>query len=101
MAELTPLLNRFLTSVMCLLGAGILLCLVRCIRGPRYTDRIVALNVICTLVILLICILAYGLRQSYLMDVAILYGLLNLLAIAVLSRITIAHHRRRKRGDRQ
>ena len=93
---MTPALGHFLTGVMCFLGVGILLCLVRAIRGPRYTDRIVALNVICTLVILLICILSYVLRESYLMDVAILYGLLNLLAIAVLSRITIAHHRKRK-----
>ena len=99
MVELTPQLSAFLTGVMCLLGLGILLCLIRAIRGPRYTDRIVALNVICTLVILLICVLAYRLEQAYLFDVAILYGLLNLLAIAVISRITIAHHRKRK-GER-
>lgn len=96
MVEMTPVLASFLSGVMCLLGVGILLCLIRAIKGPRYTDRIVALNVICTLVILLICILSYVLHQSYLMDVAILYGLLNLLAIAVLSRVTIAHHRKRK-----
>lgn len=96
MAEMTDQLSIFLTGVMCLLGVGIMLCLVRAVRGPRYTDRIVALNVICTLVILLICILSYVLGQGYLLDVAILYGLLNLLAIAVLSRITIARHRQRK-----
>lgn len=96
MAEVTQELGTFLTGVMCLLGAGIMLCLVRAVLGPRYTDRIVALNVVCTLVILMICILSYILGQGYLLDVAILYGLLNLLAIAVLSRITIAHHRQRK-----
>lgn len=99
MAETTLLLNGFLTGVMCLLGIGILMCLVRAILGPRYTDRVVALNVICTLVILLICVLSYVLKAAYLMDVAILYGLLNLLAIALLSRITILHHRQRK-GNR-
>ena len=99
MTEMTPLLNRFLVGVLCLLGVAVLACLVRAIRGPRYTDRIVALNVICTLVISMICILAYVLEESYLLDVAILYGLLNLLAVALLSRITVNRHRRRK-GER-
>jgi multicomponent Na+:H+ antiporter subunit F len=87
---------HYLTGVLCFLGVGIVFCLIRAIRGPRYTDRIVALNVICTLVILIICILSYVLELDYLLDVAILYGLLNLLAIAVLSRITIGHHRKKK-----
>lgn len=82
MAEATELLRGFLTGLLCFLGAGILACLVRAIRGPRYTDRVVALNLICTLVILMIAVLSYLLEESYLMDVAILYGLLNLLAVA-------------------
>ena len=96
MVEATPLLSGFLSVVMCLLGVAILICLLLAIRGPRFTDRIVALNAICTLIILLICVLSYVLRENYLMDVAILYGLLNLLAIALLSRITVTRHRQRK-----
>lgn len=96
MVETTPLLSHFLTAVMCLMGVAILLCLVRAIRGLRYTDRIVALNAICTLVILLVCILSYVLQETNLMDIAILYGLLNLLAIVLISRITVNYHRRRK-----
>lgn len=98
MVEMTSVLHTFFIAVMCLLGAGVLLCLVCAIRGPRYTDRIVALNEICTLIILLICLLSYFLGESYLMDVAILYGLLNLLAVALISRITVNHHRSRKEG---
>ena len=96
MVEMTDLLNGFLVTVMCLLSAGILICLMSAIRGPRYTDRIVALTVICTLIILLICLLSYYLGESYVMDVAILYGLLNLLAIALISRISVNHHRGRE-----
>jgi len=98
MADMTPVLHDFLVVVMCLLAAGIFLCLLRAIRGPRFTDRIIALNAICTLVILVICVLAYILGASYLIDVAILYGLLNLLAVAILSRITVDRHRQRKEG---
>ena len=96
MVEMTPVLNGFLVGVLCLLGIAVLCCLVRAIRGPRFTDRIVALNVICTLVVLLICMLSYVLGEDYLVDVAILYALLNLLAIALISRITVNWHRRRK-----
>ena len=96
MAELTPLLERVLIVLLCLLGVGVLCCLVRAILGPRYTDRVVALNTVCTLVILMICILSYLLEQAWLMDVAILYGLLNLLAVAIVSRVGVGNHRHRK-----
>ena len=100
MAECTPMLRAVLTAVLCLLALGILLCLIRAIRGPRYTDRVIALNERCTLVIFVICILSYLLGKAYLVDVAILYGLLNLLAVAVLSRVTVERHRNRKEGKK-
>ena len=98
MAECTPLLREILSVLLCLLTGVMLACLVRAVRGPRYTDRLVALNLICTVVVLMICILSYLLEASYLVDVAILYGLLNLLAVAVLSRISVNRHRRKKGG---
>ena len=100
MAECTPMLRAVLTAVLCLLALGILLCLIRAIRGPRYTDRVIALNEIRTLVIFVICILSYLLGKAYLVDVAILYGLLNLLEVAVLSRVTVERHRNRKEGKK-
>lgn len=48
----------------------------------------------------MVCILSYVLGASYLVDVAILYGLLNLLAVAVLSRISVRRHRERRRGKK-
>lgn len=100
MIESLPILNAVLIAAMCLLGVGILLCLILAVRGPRFTDRIVVLNEICTLVVLIMVILSYVLGASYLMDVAILYGLLNLLAVVLLSRITVSRHRERKEGTR-
>ena len=64
--------------------------------GPWFTDRVVALNMICTAVILLVCVLSYLLGESYLVDVAILYGLVSLLSVAILSRVTVSRHRQRK-----
>mgnify|MGYP005789381113 FL=1 len=97
MAVCTPMLQDILVGLLSILTGVMLVCLVRAVHGPRYTDRLVALNLICTVVVLMVCILSYVLGASYLVDVAILYGLLNLLAIAVLSRISVKHHRERRR----
>ena len=94
-------LTAILIAVACLLTLVLAACLIRGVRGPRYTHRLVALNTICTVVILLVCLLSYLLQASYLVDVAILYGLLNLLSVAVLSRISIRRHREKKRRGEQ
>ena len=48
MAECTPVLRDVLIVLLCILTAVMLLCLIRAVRGPRYTDRLAALNLICT-----------------------------------------------------
>ena len=50
MAECTPVLRDVLIVLLCILTAVMLLCLIRAVRGPRYTDRLAALNLICTVV---------------------------------------------------
>ena len=101
MIEMTPFLSGFLIAAMCLLAGVLLLCLVRAIRGPRFTDRVVALNVIGTVVILFICILSYFLGESYLVDIAILYALLNMLAVVILCRVARTHHRARRSREEE
>ena len=97
MIEMTDMLEKFLLSALGGMTLLLLACLVRAVLGPRYTDRVVALNLICTLVILMVCLLSVLLGEGYLTDVALLYGLLNLLAVAALSRVTIRRHRERKK----
>lgn len=100
MTACTPVLRDVLVVLLCVLTAVMMACLIRAVKGPRYTDRLVALNMICTVVVLMVCILSYVLGESYLVDVAILYGLLNLLAVAVLSRISVRRHREHRRGKK-
>ena len=64
-----------------------LLCLVRAIQGPRVADRIVAINMISTLTIAMICILALMLGEGYLADVALIYALIGFLAVVVLCKV--------------
>ena len=92
MIELTPFLRTFLTVALCILTVVAYLCLVRAIKGPRVTDRVVALNMIGTLVVMMICIVSYLLEEAFLVDVAILYALLNMLVVVVLCRVATRRH---------
>ncbi len=100
MAEMTPFLYHFMLAAMCLLGCVIVLCLVRAILGPRFTDRIVALNMIGSVVTIVIGLLSYVLGEGYLADVAILYALLNMIAVIILCRVAHIYHRERDTDER-
>ena len=74
-------------AVLVVLSVLTLLCLVRAIQGPRIADRIVSINMISTLTITMICILALMLGEGYLADVALIYALIGFLAVVVLCKV--------------
>ncbi|MEG1988899.1 MAG: monovalent cation/H+ antiporter complex subunit F [Oscillibacter sp.] len=82
-----------------LLALLILATLVRAILGPRFTDRIIAVNVINTLIIAEIAVLAVQLREDFLVDVALVYALLSFLSVVVVSRLVLT--RRWKKMDKR
>ena len=69
------------------LGIFIILCLIRCARGPRMTDRIVTINSIGTMTIIIIAVLAVILEESYLLDVCLIYAMISFTAVVVLTKI--------------
>ncbi len=60
---------------------------VRTIIGPKISDRLLAINMIGTQVILLICILAVYLNESGLVDMALIYAMFSFLSIVLFTRI--------------
>lgn len=80
-------LNPFLTILCVLLGLLVFLCLIRAVKGPTVADRIVAANMMGTLVTTIIAILAVRLEEGYLMDICIIYACLSFLAVIVLSKV--------------
>ena len=64
-------------------------CLIRAIRGPKLADRIVATNMICVKIIVLIVIVGAYVGEEYLIDVAFIYTLLSFLAIVVFTRFML------------
>ena len=67
-------------------------CLIRAILGPRFTDRIISINVICTKTIILIAVLSCLFKNTNLLDIAIVYAMIAFLVIVVLSKCYIMPH---------
>lgn len=87
------------TAVLLLLGVGILFALIRTVKGPRIADRIMGINMIGTMSLGAIAILAVYFRESWLLDVSLVYCILSFLAVVVLTQLFISHFQK-KRGDR-
>lgn len=88
--------HGFLLTCMIVVGALIILCLVRAILGPRLADRIVAINMIGTMTIVEIAMLALYMRESYLLDVCLIYAMISFLAVVVLTKIYEGAYQERK-----
>lgn len=88
-----------------ILAVLILVTMMRAILGPRFTDRVIAVNVINTMVVAIICILSVWQGEDYLVDVALIYALLSFLTVVVLSRlILLVEHRKEQKenhGDKK
>ena len=99
MAEYAPVVDWGLKAVLAVLVLVSAACLVRAVLGPRFTDRVVAVNLTGTAAVLMLCILSYLLGAAWVVDVAILYALLNMAAVVVLCRIARVHHTEHRRGS--
>ena len=78
----------YLGALMCL-AVGLFFGLLRAMKGPRVADRIMGVNMIGSISLLSIAILALFLDQSWLLDVSIIYGMISFLAVVVLAHIHI------------
>lgn len=85
-------LSPILVGAMGVLAVLMLACLVRAILGPRFTDRIVAANMVASLSIAFIILLSVYLKEAFLLDISIVYALLGFLAIVVITRVAIFRH---------
>ena len=62
-------------------------CLVRAVKGPRIADRLVAVNMMGTMVMVMIALLAVVKDQGYLVDICLIYAMISFLSVVVLTRI--------------
>ena len=88
--------NILFTAVLIFLAVMTILCLIRAIIGPRIADRIVAVNMMGTMVRVIIAILALMLEEGYLADICLIYAMISFLAVIVLTKVYMGVYRRKK-----
>ena len=60
--------------------------LARAISGPKFSDRILAVNGIQTIIILIICILSILQGENYIVDIALIYAMLGFVTVIIVCK---------------
>lgn len=74
------MIHKLLVFSCLFLSLTIILCMIRAVKGPSAADRLVAINVIGTKTIILISIVSFILKESYFIDVVLVYALISFVA---------------------
>lgn len=91
MIELADVQRYLLTGSAVFISVTIFFCLLRTALGPKFTDRITAANIIGTKVIVLIAVMAMIIGEGYLVDICLIYAIINFMSVVVLSRSVSEH----------
>lgn len=73
--------------ILVILAVMLILCLIRAIKGPRIADRLVAVNMMGTMVMVIISILAVIKNEGYLVDICLIYAMISFLSVVVLTKV--------------
>ena len=98
---LNDVFNYFTSIVLFCLAVLMLFSLLRAIFGPKVADRLVAVNMLSTMVMTMICVLAVRLNEGFLADVCLIYAMISFLAVIVGTKIYMGvylENKDKKRG---
>ncbi len=79
----------------------LIFCLIRAVIGPRVADRLVAVNMSGTMVMVIIGILTLLLGEGYLADICLIYAMISFLAVIVLTKVYMGVYRERKKKEEE
>ncbi|MGN0279191.1 MAG: monovalent cation/H+ antiporter complex subunit F [Lachnospiraceae bacterium] len=91
--------NYIYITLLIILSIMLFACLIRAIMGPRVADRLVAVNMMGTMVIVMIAILALLLHEGYLVDICLIYAMISFLAVVVISKVYIGIYEEKQREN--
>lgn len=83
------IVSKILIVSLIIFALLVFICLFRAIKGPAVADRLMAVNMMGTIVIVMIGILAILLCEGYLIDICIIYAMISFLAVIVLTKVYI------------
>lgn len=90
------LYHSFFIALLILFSFMLLICLIRAVKGPRVADRLMAVNMMGTMVMVMISILALLLKEGYLVDLCLIYAMISFLAVVVISKVYIGIYEERQ-----
>ena len=99
--ELIQRFSFLFYGILTVLSVMLVLCLIRAVIGPRIADRLVAVNMMGTIVMVMIALLAVVKDQGYLMDICLIYAMISFLAVVVLTRIYTGVYREAKEHEKR
>lgn len=88
-------------GVLIVLGIMLFLCLIRACMGPTVADRLVSVNMMGTMVMTIMAILAVMMNESYLVDICIIYAMISFLAVIVLSKVIMGVHKEEEKQAKE
>lgn len=86
-------------AALLLTGISTIAALIRAITGKRTADRIIGVNMISTLVVMAISILAFYLDETWLLDVSLIYCMMSFLSIIILTKVYISEVKKKKEQE--
>ena len=105
--ELIQQYSPLFYGILSVLAVMLVLCLTRAVIGPRIADRLIAVNMMGTIVMVGIALLAVLKGQGYLVDICLIYAMISFLAVVVLTRIYTGvyreakEHEKKKKGEKE
>jgi multicomponent Na+:H+ antiporter subunit F len=91
--------NGFLIAMMVVMAVVIFGYFIRTILGPHFSDRILAVNSISTIVMLFIGALAVMQGENYIVDIALIYAVLGFVSVVILCKAYLRSHNKEKAND--
>lgn len=74
------------TIFLIIIGAGIILCLLRMLKGPTAADRAVALDTVSTVTTALLVFLGFIFKRYVYLDVSLVYAVLTFIGAVAIAR---------------
>ena len=87
MNALANVKNIVYMGALIVLAVMLMLCLLRAVLGPRVADRIVAVNMMGTIVMVMIAILAVKMEEGYLVDICLIYAMVSFPSVIVITKV--------------
>ncbi len=103
LSVLEMIYQKLYIGVLIILALMLFVCLIRAVKGPRVADRLMAVNMMGTIVMVMIAVLALLLKEGFLVDICLIYALVSFLAVNVLAKVYIGvyeeNYRKRHKND--